>query len=296
MLTERVQKSEKFQTTVFFIVVSIIWGSSFILIKKGLVVFSPMQVATIRIFFASLFLFPIALKNLKKIPEGKTKYFIIAGILGNLIPAILFAMAQTKLNSSLSGILNALTPLFTLLFAVFVFKIKVSGFQIFGIVLGFAGIIALSLLNSKGDFGDFNVYVWLIVVATIFYALNLIIIKIHFSNIKSIIATSLSLFFIGPVSLFYLFTSDFFYKMSNVPGAYESLFFVSLLGILGTAIALALYMRLIQLNNAIFASSVAYLIPIVAILWGLLDGEVLYPMHYAGMAMILTGIYFSNKT
>lgn len=255
-----------------------------------------MQVATIRIFFASLFLFPIALKNIKKIPEGKTKYFIIAGILGNLIPAILFAMAQTKLNSSLSGILNALTPLFTLLFAVFVFKIKVSGFQIFGIILGFAGIIALSMLNSKGDFGDFNVYVWLIVVATIFYALNLIIIKIHFNNIKSIIATSLSLFFIGPVSLFYLFTTDFFYKMENIPGAYESLFFVSLLGILGTAIALILYMRLIQLNSAIFASSVAYLIPIVAILWGLLDGEVLYPMHYAGMLMILTGIYFSNKT
>lgn len=296
MLTERVQKSEKFQSIIIFIVISIIWGSSFILIKKGLVVFSPMQVATIRIFFASLFLFPIALRNFKKIPAGKTKYFIIGGMVGNLIPAFLFALAQTKLNSSLSGILNALTPLFTLLLAAFAFKVKVSGFQIFGIILGFAGIISLSLLNSRGDFGSMNIYVLLIVLATFFYGLSLMIIKVHFNNIKSIIATSFSLFFIGPVSLIYLFATDFFYIMANVPGAYEALFYNSLLGILGTAIALILYMRLIQLNSAIFASSVAYLIPIVAILWGLLDGEVLYPMHYAGMLMILTGIYFSNKT
>ena len=255
-----------------------------------------MQVGTIRIVFAFLFLLPVALKNLKKIPEGKTIYFIITGIVGNLIPAVLFALAETQLESSLSGILNALTPLFTLLFAVFVFKIKIKKFQVIGLLIGFSGIIGLSMVNSGGNFGSMNVYVWYIIIATVFYAMNLNLIKVYLGDINSIIATSLSLFFIGPVSLLYIFTTDFFDKMSNSPGAYESLFFIAILGILGTAIALILYMRLIQMHSAIFASSVAYFIPVVAIIWGLADGEVLYPMHYVGMLLILTGIYISNKT
>jgi len=296
LLKERYRKSEKIQSIILFIIISIIWGSSFILIKKGLNVFTPIQVGTIRIMFAFLFMLPVAIKNIRKVPKDKIKFFVITGTLGNLIPAVLFAMAETKLESSVAGILNALTPLFTLLIAVFIYKLKVKGIQIFGLIIGLAGTIAFSLVNNNGALGSINIYVWYIVIATIFYATNLNLIKEYFSNIRSIIVTALSMFFIGPVCIIYLFTTDFIFKLSSVSGAFESMGYLAILGVFGTAIALILYTRLIQINSAVVASSVAYLIPIVAIFWGILDNEVLYPLHFAGMILILSGIYFANKT
>jgi len=239
---------------------------------------------------------PVAIKNIRKVPKDKIKFFVITGTLGNLIPAVLFAMAETKLESSVAGILNALTPLFTLLIAVFIYKLKVKGIQIFGLIIGLAGTIAFSLVNNNGALGSINIYVWYIVIATIFYATNLNLIKEYFSNIRSIIVTALSMFFIGPVCIIYLFTTDFIFKLSSVSGAFESMGYLAILGVFGTAIALILYTRLIQINSAVVASSVAYLIPIVAIFWGILDNEVLYPLHFAGMILILSGIYFANKT
>jgi len=296
LLKEGVTDREQIQSWIILIILSLIWGSSFILIKKGLEVFSPVQVGTIRMSLAFLFMLPFALRHLKNIQKEKWKYIIFTGIVGNLIPAILFSFAQTNIESSLSGILNALSPLFTLLIAVLLFKYKIKFWQTFGLLIGFIGSIGLSFINTKGGVGTMNVYVLLIVIATICYGLSLNVIKEYLNEISSIIITALALFSIGPLSLLILFSTDFFQKLSESPGAFQSLGFIAILGIFGTAISLVLYTRLVQMTTAVFASSVTYMIPIVAILWGLFDNEKLYPLHYAGMFLILLGIYIVNRT
>lgn len=273
-----------------------IWGSSYILIKKGLVVFSALQVGTIRITFAFLFLLPAAVRNLKKVPKGKWKVIFFTGIVGNLIPSVLFALAETNLESSLTGILNALSPIFTMLIAVYIFKFKVRIMQIAGIITGFAGTIGLSFINSTGGIGEMNIYVWLTIIATFCYAMSLNFIKAYLGDISSLVITSLAVFTIGPVSVLYLFSTDFIEVVRNTPGSAEALGFISILGIFGTAIGLILYTRLIHMTTAIFASSVTYLVPIVAIFWGILDGEKIYALHLAGMLLILIGIFLVNRT
>jgi len=278
------------------IILSIIWGSSFILIKKGLEVFSPAQVGALRMSFAFLALLPYAIINLKKLQFKRWKIIFLIGFLGNLIPAYLFAVAETELKSSLTGILNALTPLFTLIVSFSFFKNKIRFLQIFGLFIAFVGSLGLSFVTDNGDLGNMNFFVWFVVLATILYSLSLNLIKQYFNDTKAILLTSLSLFSIGPIALVILFSTDFIYRLKTVPGAMESLLYISILGLVGTAFALILYNKLIRITTAVVASSVTYLIPFVAVIWGLIDGENLYPLHYTGMAITIVGIYIVNKT
>ena len=284
------------QSWILLLILSIIWGSSFILIKRGLVYFTPLQVGTLRITFAFLVMLPFALKRVKKVSGDKWKFFAFTGLISNLVPAVLFALAQTKLESSLTGILNALSPLFTLIFAVLMFKFKPNSFQIGGFVLGMAGTVGLSLVNSSGGFGNMNVYVWLIVLATICYALSLNFIKYFLSDVNSLTITSLSLLIAGPFSIIILLSTDFLGRLNFSSEIVFAISCIAVLGILGTAIALVLYTKLIHMNSPLFASSVTYLVPVVAIMWGVWDGEVLFPLHFAGMVLNLLGIYFINKS
>ena len=284
------------QSWILLLILSVIWGSSFILIKRGLVYFTPLQVGTLRITFAFLVMLPFALKRVKKVSGDKWKFFAFTGLISNLVPAVLFALAQTKLESSLTGILNALSPLFTLIFAVLMFKFKPNSFQIGGFVLGMAGTVGLSLVNSSGGIGNMNVYVWLIVLATICYALSLNFIKYFLSDVNSLTITSLSLLIAGPFSIIILLSTDFLGRLNFSSEIVFAIFCIAVLGILGTAIALVLYTKLIHMNSPLFASSVTYLVPVVAIMWGVWDGEVLFPLHFAGMVLILLGIYFINKS
>ncbi|MFZ1461371.1 MAG: DMT family transporter, partial [Ignavibacteria bacterium] len=192
--------------------------------------------------------------------------------------------------------LNALSPLFTLIFAVLMFKFKPNSFQIGGFVLGMAGTVGLSLVNSSGGFGNMNVYVWLIVLATICYALSLNFIKYFLSDVNSLTITSLSLLIAGPFSIIILLSTDFLGRLNFSSEIVFAISCIAVLGILGTAIALVLYTKLIHMNSPLFASSVTYLVPVVAIMWGVWDGEVLFPLHFAGMVLILLGIYFINKS
>ena len=284
------------QSWILLLILSVIWGSSFILIKRGLVYFTPLQVGTLRITFAFLVMLPFALKRIKKVSGDKWKFFAFTGLISNLVPAVLFALAQTKLESSLTGILNALSPLFTLIIAVFMFKFKPNAYQYGGFFLGMAGTIGLSLVNSSGGMGNMNVYVWLIVLATICYALSLNFIKYFLSDVNSLTITSLSLLIAGPFSIIILLSTDFLGRI-NFSGEFVfAITCIAVLGILGTAIALILYTKLIHMNSPLFASSVTYLVPVVAIMWGVWDSEVLFPLHFAGMGLILLGIYFINKS
>ncbi len=277
------------------IVLTVIWGSSYILMKKGLVVFPPMQMASLRIAFAFLTFVGIAVYHFRKIPRNKLIVIFIAGLFGNFFPAYLYAFAQTNISSSLAGIVNSLTPLFTLLIAISVVKIKVTRLQVLGIMMGFIGCVGLSLVNSTGGLGQINFYIMLIVIATLFYGININIIKSKLQEIDSLVMTACAMMFIGPFSIAYLFTTDVVTLVTESPGGWEALGYVALLGITGTAIALFMFNRLIQNTGAVFASTVTYLMPVVAVLWGVIDGEMLFPLHFAGMALIIAGVYITNK-
>ncbi|HAY32745.1 MAG TPA: DMT family transporter [Ignavibacteria bacterium] len=295
MNVKRFSRQSDLTAWVLLIILSLIWGSSYILIKRGLDVYTPEQVGTMRLTFAFLILLPTALKNVFRLPGNKLLVLFLIGLVGNILPYLLFSYAQTVLASSVTGILNALTPIFAMLIAVFIFKYKIRGMQIAGMLLGFSGILLLSFIDETGVLGSINIYVWLVIIATLCYAVSLNLIKAYLSDIRSVIVSAVSLLSVGPICMAYLFTTDFIHRFNTVPGSGMSMLYIAILGIVGTAFAMILYTKLIQITDAIFATTVTYMLPIVSIIWGLLDGEILYPVHYAGMLIILSGVYLINK-
>lgn len=279
---------------IILVFAAFIWGTSFILIKRGLDAFDAGQVGTLRITFAFLALSPMAIKHLPGLFRKKWKIFFLVGLISNLIPALLFAKAETELPSAITGILNSLTPLFTFLIALMVFKVNLRPVQIVGLVVGFAGTLGLSFIENTGYLGSINYYVFYVIIATICYGIGVNLIKTYFNDISSIAITALSLFAVGPIAIIYLFTTDFVSRVSTHPDAVSSLFYIAILGIVGTAFALILFNKVIQMTSAVFASTVTYLIPIFAIFWGLFDGEVLVFYHFVGMALIIAGVLLVN--
>jgi drug/metabolite transporter (DMT)-like permease len=274
---------------------SLIWGSSFILIKRGLILLSPLEVGSLRILSASLALLPFALSRLKRISKDKLPYVLSVGFLGSLIPAFLFALAQTKLPSSITGVLNALTPIFTVIMGMLVFGQQHHRRVFLGIFIGFIGTAFLVSAGPEGGF-TFNSYALLVVLATFFYASNLNLIKYKLQGLKSLTITSVSLVLVGPISAILLWIwTDYFDRLFVLEGMFQATLYIALLGVVGTAIALVMFNKLVQLTNPIFTSSVTYLIPIVAVSWGLFDGETLKMMHYVGMIAIVLGVYISNR-
>lgn len=284
-----------FLSWILLLVLAIIWGSSFILIKKGLDAFSPLQVGTIRIAFAFLVMLPFALKSLTTVFKVCWKKILVIGLFSNFFPAILFATAETGISSSLAGILNALTPIMTLLAGIFFFATKIKSLQVIGLIIGFIGSFALSFINSVGGLGEFNYYALFIVLATIMYGFSGNFIKKYLTGIHPVTLTALAMFTVGPLSIILLFTSDFISVLSVNEKAWTSLGYLFLLGVIGTAFALVLFNKLIQRTTAVFASSVTYLIPIMAVIWGIIDGENFFVLHILGMGLIIVGVYIVNK-
>ncbi|WNB17796.1 DMT family transporter [Marivirga arenosa] len=278
------------------ILLALIWGSSFILIKKGLLVFSAGEVGAIRIFSAALVLTPLSLPKLKTLNRRQWKWLFISGMVGSFGPAFLFAYAQTQLESGITGVLNALTPIFALLVGVLFFKGSLKLRDSLGIALGFAGTVVLIVAGSDGELGNFNFYALFVILATFCYGLNLNIIKTQFNVLTPRMITSISLVLIAPLAGGYLFgASDFIHKMQYADGAGMALLFICILGVIGTAFALILFNRLVKLTSPIFTSFVTYLIPIVAIIWGIWDGEILVIGHYIGIILIILGVAFANR-
>jgi drug/metabolite transporter (DMT)-like permease len=281
---------------IILIALALTWGSSFILMKRGLEVFSSDEVAALRIFIAFLFLSPLLIKHFKKDLIKHWKGFLGMGLLGNFIPAFLFTKAETGISSSLTGMLNSLTPLFTLLLGVLLFKSKTKLINAIGILIGFIGAIGLLTAGKSEDMNNnllFGVYV---VLATVCYALSVNIIKKELGQVNSITATVWAMMFIGPLAGIYLFGfTDFLADLKTNALAYESLGYVSILAIFGTALSVIIFNVLIKNTNALFASSVTYLIPVVAMGWGILDGEEVVAMHFIWIIIILLGVYLVNK-
>jgi len=289
-------QTKNFTATFLLIVLSLIWGTSFILIKQGLKVFSPDVVGALRVTAASLFLLPLAFPKLKELKQGDHFKLLVSGMMGIFIPAFLFAWAQTQLNSSLAGILNTLSPLWTMILGALFFKQRFHGYAILGIVISFSGTILLALSRTGGSITGFNMYALLIVVACALYGANLNWVKFKIHDLGSIAITSVSLLFIGPLGAAYLFLfTDFTITLTTVPGAWAAFGFVVLLAFMSTAVANLLFMKLVKISTPLFASSVTYIMPIVAVMWGVIDGEKLLPGHFIGMAAILGGVYLANK-
>ena len=278
----------------YLLVLSLIWGSSFILIKRGLVGLTAVQVGSFRIIFAALFLLIIGFKSLKKISRRQWKFVAITSFFGTFTPAYLFAIAETQVDSSIVAILNSLTPLNTLVLGILIFGIQFQKRQVLGVFVGLVGCLLLVLSGASAHPGQNYYYVLLVVIATLCYAINVNLIKKYLSDLNSLSITTGNFAVLLLPALIILSTTDISQRI-NLDATQHSILFVMILGVMGTGIANILFFKLIQMSSPVFATSVTYLIPIVAFFWGLLDNEMLTPIQFFGAFIILIGVYLSAK-
>ena len=276
------------------LLLALIWGSSFILMKIGLKAIPFRELGALRMTVAFLALIPLGFRSWLRIEKKYWKYLFIVGLCGNGLPAFLFALAQTEINSSLAGMLNSLVPLFTLSFGLIFFGVRSKTVHAAGVVVGLGG--ALLLLYEPGlSLDSMSVYGLWVVVATMCYATSVNVIKKYLSALSSGVITSTSLVFIGPPCAIYLLFTDFPQRFCLESEFMLSFWAIVVLSVFSTGLAIVIFNMLIKRVSALYASSVTYLIPIVAIFWGMLDGEVIRSLQFAGMGAILTGIYLINK-
>ena len=280
----------------YLIILSIIWGSSFILIKKALIGLSPLQLGSLRIIVSGLILFLAGFKSLKKIPKKTYKWILLSGYLGTFFPAFLFAYAETEIDSAVASILNSIVPINTIILGIVAFKIFSSRNQIIGVLIGFIGTVLL-IANGASINPDQNYwYAFLVIIATINYAISVNIIKRHLQNVPAIsIAVGNFVAIMIPSILILLFSGFFTSEVITSPELPMSLLYILLLSIFGTAIAKVLFNKLVQISTPVFASSVTYLMPVVAVMWGLLDGEGFSIWQALATGIILLGVYLANS-
>ncbi|WP_304516597.1 DMT family transporter [Cecembia rubra] len=298
-MSRDIQSESTLKAWGFLLVLALIWGSSFILIKRGLEVFSPGEVGAFRIVAAGLFLLPLSLPRLKNLNKRQIKNLITVGMVGSFIPAFLFAKAQTQLSSALTGVFNAMTPLFVVIIGALFFNSKITKRNALGLLIAFVGVVILLTVKEGvgfGSFTDINAYAFFVLLACACYGLNLNIIKFRFVELKPVAITAISLTMVLPLALIYLFSyTQFSFKLLHVEGAVIAAGYIAILGVVGTALALILFNVMVKVATPVFASSVTYLIPIVAIMWGLLDGEQLLAGHYLGIAAVIFGVWVGNR-
>jgi drug/metabolite transporter (DMT)-like permease len=288
-------KNKKIKVIALLISCVLIWGSSFILMQNGLSVYTPLQVGALRLFFAGSVLLPLAIFYL-----ARNKYplhlIIVSGLCGSVIPAFLFPLAQTQISSSASGALNSLTPLFTLLLGVLFFQLKFSTSKILGVLVGLSGALGILLLGEKTSGQSQNIFYGIFaIIATLLYAINVNFAKKYLLHLKSLEIASISLCFSLIPATLYLLSSDFFTKTAHNPLACQAVVSIFTLGAFGTALASFLFYNLLRLSSPVFASSVTYLIPLVALGWGVYYGEWINIYQIIGSFMILSGVWLVNK-
>ncbi len=288
------RRDHPFFPYLILLALSFIWGSSFILMKRGLEVFSPVQVGAYRLSIAGLALLPIVIRHWGPFLKSKLKYFAIVGLVGNGVPAFLFATAQTKLNSSTAGALNALTPLFTLLIGVWLFQNRLTLSKSLGVIIGLLGALILIVLRANGLAEPHWAYGLLIVLATVMYGTSVNTVGKYLRDVRPMVTAAVPLVLAATPSVILLFSTDFVERLAQ-PGAWSALGYISILGLLGSAASLVAFNKLIQITSPIFASTTTYLMPIVALFWGLLDGEAFGWPQLLGMFSILVGIWLVNR-
>ncbi len=285
---------QKWTNWLVFALLSIVWGSSFILIKEGLKAFNAYQVASLRMLSAGLVLLPFAIQAFKKIPKDKMGLVIISGLVGNFIPAYLFCIAETRIDSALAGILNSLTPLFTIIVGLVFYKVQTSAIKLLGILIGFIGLACLMLAGKEVHFEHLS-YASLVLVATIMYGINVHTVGRYLKDIGSIQIASVAFSFLIIPSATVLYFTDFFNKDFSNPVVLHSTIAGGVLGMIGTSMASILFYYLVKKAGILFGSLVTYGIPVVAVAWGIGFGESLSPLQIFCLGVILFGVYIVNR-
>ncbi len=278
---------------------ALVWGSSFILIKRSLGAFPPGQVAGGRLLFAFFFFTPFLAgqsqqADVRVAVRHRWVALLASGVVGFVIPAFLFAEAGVHLSSSLSGALNSISPLFTLIIGAVFFGQALKLRQVTGILLGLAGSLLLVFFSATGSF-QINAYALLVVLATVCYGLNTNLIGRYLKHLPALVSTAWLFAFAGPIALLTLIPTDFFTRVFDAQNAW-ALGALIVLGVFGSGLMSICFNRVMQLSSPLFAASVTYLIPIVALLWGVLDGETIYLVQFAGMGVCLLGVWLINRS
>ena len=283
--------SEK-EKWVLLVLLTIIWGSSFILIKKSLEHYGPFQVGALRVLIAGILLAPVAIINISKFPRKRLKWLIVAAVAGNFVPMFLFPLAETEVSSSIAGIVNSMMPIFVILIGALFWKFKTTGRQMIGVAISFSGACLLMLCGADGDSLKIVPILWLLL-ATLLYAVSITTVKSKLSDVPAKILSAFVFFFILFLpSLITLAFTGFFNDFEGTKGEFIGLGYVSLLSIFGTGLAMMLNYRLLSISTPLFASTVTLLMPIVAVIWGVLDGESLTGLQFAGGFIIIGGLLF----
>jgi drug/metabolite transporter (DMT)-like permease len=277
------------------IILSVIWGSSYILIKKGLTGLTPIQLGSLRVIITTILIAPIGYNKIKHIPKNKMKWVAISAFVGSFFPAYLFAFAETEISSSVTAVMVSLTPLFTLLISVIIFGEELLKKQVIGVIIGFLGIVVL--INNELLSSSFNLlYVMFIVLAAFCYAVNANLLKYKLPNIPALGIVFMSFLFMFIPAFIVLFFSDFpFSDFTSDPLILESIIYIVILALFGTAVAKVMYIKLLAISTPVFSVSTTYLMPVVAIFWGLLDGEEFKLTQFIGTSIILMGVYLVTK-
>ncbi|WP_158538621.1 DMT family transporter [Chitinophaga skermanii] len=277
-----------------FILLALTWGSSFILMKIGLQSFSSNQVASMRLLAAGISLLPFFFYFIRKTPRGKLPVIILSGLLGNGIPAYLFCLAETQIDSSLAGILNSLTPLFALLSGIVLFKAPMVKKQLIGICVGLIGVVGLFAVKGIQT-NEYWYYSFFVIAACICYGLNIALVHHYLKGYSSLQLGSIALFFMAIFALPILLFSDIKAAFQTGATPWESLGASAVLGIMGTGVASVLFYQLIKRAGGMMASMVTYALPVVAIGWGFVAGESISWLQVVCMGIILSGVYLANN-
>ena len=277
---------------VYLITLSIIWGSSYILIKKGLVGLTPLQLGSTRIIMTTVILMIFGWKQLQKIPKNAWKWIILTGFFGTFFPSYLFAFAETVIDSSVAAVLNGMTPLFTLILGLLFFNSSFKWMKIVGVLVGFGGTLVLVSNEFTMRSGLSSWYAFLVVAATLCYSINVNLIKHKLQGVPALaIALGNFIAIVIPAFVVLLFVDFPWTKIISSSEVSSSIGYILILSLFGTALAKVMFNELVSISTAVFSISITYLLPIVAIAWGILDGEQFTLIQWLGCALILLGVY-----
>jgi len=286
--------NKDFTTWLLLFTLTLIWGSSYILIKKGLIAFSPIELGLLRLSLSFIATTPFLFQSIKCGVGKNYKDIILVGLLGTGIPVFLFAFATTQISSSVNGIINSLSPLFTVLTGALIFNVAISRQKMLGVLIGLIGAIVL-VFGRYGFNLNLLAYASLSVIATFCYGLNSNLVKQKFPQTNALHITAIAMAIMGIPATILLIVLGVPEKIITHPEGMKSLSGILFLAVFGTVIAWLIFYKLVQRTDALFAASVTYLIPIVAIGFGIWDGEGFSSIQAGGMALILTGVYFVSR-
>ena len=281
---------------ILFVILCLTWGSSFIIMKGGMEILSPYQLASIRIISAGLIMLPWIRTAYRAVPKKAVPALILSGFLGTLLPAYLFCIAQTKIDSSIAGILNALTPIFTLAIGMLFFNLKVGWIKWIGMLLGFAGMLVLVFGASRQINMQYIGYTFFVIIATICYGLNVNVVNQYLKDVAPLHIATIAFTALIIPNLIILASTGYFTDPNLLNGSLTRGTIAGVvLGIVSTCLASVIFYTLMKKAGPVFASMVTYGIPLVALGWGFVAGETITGLQVAGMAVILAGVRLANK-